>query len=433
MDGYTDQFLGAVFRTLESEGHERAQRQLVDLYQSQAATDRDELIADITAELVTVLHRNLGPDEEIDVLTGTVESLVDRLASVIEVAPAAVIVVDGDGTVELWNSGAERTFGWDAADVLGESYYRILADSPTSIESALERLEAGEALTSVTTQHRHADGSLLDVRLWAAPLEASRNGYAGATFVVSDITEQRQREQRLAVLNRLLRHNVRNDITVIRGRLELLADAAPNGDDHFEAIDDRLSNIVELSDTARRLEQLQSDGEPDRTQTDLGTLVEERAARLRSGWPEAEIRTTVPGPVSVLAHELLPYALDNLLENAVEHNDAADPRVEVEVAGTRSGESDRVTLTIRDNGPGLPENEKRVLASETETPLSHSTGTGLWLTRWITQVSGGEINIGANRFDGTTVTLRLRSAPEDQAECDRADVEGLVGDRDPRS
>ena len=71
-----------------------------------------------------------------------------------------------------------------------------------------------------------------------------------------------------------------------------------------------------------------------------------------------------------------------------------------------------MTVEIEDDGPGLPENEVALLTSETETPLVHSTGTGLWLTRWIVRTSGGRIAVDSGRFDGTRVRLELPRAAQ---------------------
>lgn len=412
MNRHAEQFVGAIFRILRNKGYGEAQQQLIESYRSQAHSDREELVSNLTTELVTVLRQHLTRQEEVDVLTATVEYLVDRFVTIIEVTPVAIVVVDRDGTIQLWNRGAERTFGWAESDVLGESYRELLSETPDTLESLFARLEDGEQLPGVETQHRHSDGAILDVRLWAAPLSHDGSEFAGATFAVSDVTAQKQREQRLAVLNRVLRHNVRNDVTVIRGHLELLADAVPEDNAHVETIDERLTNVVELSETAHRIEELQTGDGTDLTTYDLRSLVRDRLDRLRTGWPDAEIRETVPESVPVVAHRLLPYALDNLLENAIEHNDSRSPRVFVDAAAKSQSRSDYVTLTIGDDGPGLPDNEKKVLTSETETPLRHSTGTGLWLTRWTIRSSGGRFAVESNRFDGTRVRVELRQSRE---------------------
>ncbi len=72
----------------------------------------------------------------------------------------------------------------------------------------------------------------------------------------SDISEQKQREQRLTVLNRVLRHNIRNDVTVIRGHLELLSDDRES--EHI-AIIAAVSRISVVECVVHQIENLLSD------------------------------------------------------------------------------------------------------------------------------------------------------------------------------
>lgn len=408
MSRHAEQLVGALFDVLDDEGHTRARQQLIQTYRSHAASERSELVDRLVDDFAVLLTQYLTAEEELEVLTTTVEYLVRRFVSVVEVAPVAVVVVDGSGTIQLWNDGAERMFGWTEADVLGEPYLQLIVDPPNA-ELSLSRLQGGHRITGAETRHRHRNGSTVDVRLWAAPLRDHDEEFTGATFVGSDISERKQREQRLSVLNRVLRHNIRNDLTIIRGHLDLLADAVPPENDHAEAIRDRLEGIDELSETARHVERLRGETPQDGLTTfDASAVLEDQLDRLRADWPEATLDIEIPSSASVVAHELLPYALENLLENALEHNDSDDPAVRVDVSRASGCHPDRLLLTIADNGPGLPELERKVLMGNTETALVHSTGTGLWVTRWIVHRSGGQLRVDSDRSEGTRVTVGLR-------------------------
>jgi PAS domain S-box-containing protein len=405
----TEQLIGALFNVLDAQGHTEAQQLLLETYRSHAATDREALLDQLVADLVTLLHDHLTPQQEVEVLTTTVEYLVNQFVSVIEVAPVAIVVVDEDESVQLWNDGAERIFGWQESEVLGESLSRLFREPSDRPIPSVPRQESGDQLTGLEARLPHKDGSLLDVRVWAAPLHNRDEAFTGATFVISDISEQKQREQRLSVLNRVLRHNIRNDVTVIRGHLDMLAETVPDDNEHVAAMEERLDNVVNLSETARHIEQLQNtENEEDLTTFELASVVGDQLERLRLDWPEAEISAVLPDSVTVVAHELLPYALDNLLENAVEHNDSDAPRVQVAVSRETEAPSGHARLTIEDNGPGLPRTEKRVLTAETETPLTHSTGMGLWLSRWIVHSSDGRLRVESSGCDGTRIDMELR-------------------------
>ena len=103
----------------------------------------------------------------------------------------------------------------------------------------------------------------------------------------------------------------------------------------------------------------------------------------------------------VRVHRSFPYAVENLIENAVTH---CDDGASVTVAATAQG--DTVTLWITDDGPGIPEAELEVFENREETPLEHGTGVGLWLVNWVVDRSSGDLEFDTGP-DGTTVTVRL--------------------------
>ncbi len=105
----------------------------------------------------------------------------------------------------------------------------------------------------------------------------------------------------------------------------------------------------------------------------------------------------------VAAHELLPYALDNVLDNAVEHNDADTPQVDVVVEPAVEG--DRVVLRVADNGPGFPETEQAVLTTE-RRHRSRQHGHGAVAPRDRPRVGWDDLGVGVG--SRTEVEIRLR-------------------------
>ncbi|WP_253737629.1 PAS domain S-box protein [Halohasta salina] len=406
MGGHTDQLIGALFRVLADEGHGDAQQLLLETYQRKAMDDREELAQNLFVDCLTVLNERLDAEDEADVLTTAIQYLGNRLTTVIEAVPIAIVVVDTDGAIQLWNDGAARMFGWSEAEMHNRQYPVCLTATPEITDSFGDRLRSGESLAGIEAQHRHRNGSVLDVRIWAAPLQDTDAGFSGATFAISDITAQKQRAQRLSVLNRVLRHNIRTDINVIQGHLSMLADELPADNRHVDVMEQRLGNITELSEAARCIDQLEGDAEGGVTPIDLGAIVDERLGRLEADYPSAEVTASVPETAPAVAHDLLPYALDNVLENAVIHNPSSTPRVDVTVSEP-TPDDDYLTLRIADDGPGLPPAEREVLTTDTETPLSHSSGVGLWLTRWIVRSADGRVGVEPSASGGTCIVVRL--------------------------
>jgi signal transduction histidine kinase len=225
--------------------------------------------------------------------------------------------------------------------------------------------------------------------------------------------------QRNTVFLRLFRHDIRTSVNVVRGHLNLVAGDCPTRVGSVEVIDDQLDHIERLSEAANRLDDLESMTET--APVDLGALVADRVDELRRVQGDATVETRIERETYVRANDLLASVVDNLLRNAIEHNDD-DPWLRVTV--TPRGET--VELRVRDDGPGFSESELAVHSRATETALNHSDGVGLWLVRWIVDSYDGTFTAENVAGDGAVVTVTLpvaRSAATSEASGLRSLVE----------
>jgi signal transduction histidine kinase len=210
------------------------------------------------------------------------------------------------------------------------------------------------------------------------------------------------REQRLSVLSRVLRHNVRNRLTVVLAQAEHIvetADSEPSREG-AERILRAGSKLLSAAEQAHRAETLLRD-RPTKQRVDLVEQV--RAGRERAEAAPGRVDLVVPETAPIVATPIVERAVAELLENALTH--VSDPTVEVRVVV--DGETTRVV--IADDGPGLPDHERAALVGEGETPLEHGTGLGLWLVNWIVTASGGRVAVREDR-PGTTVELFFPTA-----------------------
>lgn len=229
--------------------------------------------------------------------------------------------------------------------------------------------------------------------------------------------------QRNTVFLRLFRHDIRTSVNIIRGHVDLLVADEPPTPDSIEVIDDQLDHVGRLSDAASRLDDLESMTET--TAVDLGALVAERVDELRRVHAAATIETEIERETHVAANDLLASVVDNLLRNAVEHNDA-DPWLRVTVRRSPS-RTDAVELRVRDDGPGFSETELAVHSGGAETALHHSDGVGLWLVRWIVDTYDGEFDLANAPGGGATATVLLPVAADDGARAEVASASDALG------
>ena len=229
----------------------------------------------------------------------------------------------------------------------------------------------------------------------------------------------------LTVLNRVLRHDVRNDLTVIAGyldraRRESDADIA----EYLDGIEARAERIERLSDHARLAEDAVLGGDTVEGTTDLVLVAERVGGTIARDFPSASVsvRTEVDDATALVpGHDLLESALHNVVENAVEHAGHEAPTVDVTVRvrsadaidGPRPRLSDGmaadsvVEVVVADDGPGFPERERTVLEEGGEDALESSSGMGLWVVHWIVDAVGGVTTVADRTGGGSVVTLRF--------------------------
>jgi signal transduction histidine kinase len=219
----------------------------------------------------------------------------------------------------------------------------------------------------------------------------------------------RQLSSRLTILNRVFRHDIRNAVNVILGYATHIEEGRIDRRRAMARIDEKARELQEMSDCARRFEWLLDEEAVTTRPIDIGPSLRTKASALAG--ESVTVETTIPGSVEVRSTPLIEEAIDELLSNAVEHNDAPMPHLAIAVRSPEcdGGEHDAVTIEIRDNGPGIPEHELDVLERGHETELRHSSGLGLWFVHWVVDASNGRLTFDQNSPRGSVVEIHLPS------------------------
>jgi signal transduction histidine kinase len=224
----------------------------------------------------------------------------------------------------------------------------------------------------------------------------------------SHYAEIDQLAQRNTVLNRVLRHNIKNDMNVIMGHTEMLAESVPpSATAHVDAIGRAAEEVTRLSRTARHVDRLRADA--DSTQPiDVTAAVEECVAAAWRMYPDADVTADLPDAAWIEANPIVQPVIRNLVDNAVEHHDG-EPTVRVTVRRD-VGRDDRIAVSVADDGPGIEDHERSVLAVANEEPTRHGSGLGLWLVKWFADQYDGTLTFEDNDPRGTIVRLTLPAA-----------------------
>ena len=318
------------------------------------------------------------------------------------------------------NDAVESVFGVTKAELERESTAFLEAIHPDDrpyVERAMRRLSAGES-THVDYRVGAVDGPTKWVRVPGEPVIEDGDVVAVAGFA-RDITDEYRRERQLTVMDNLLRHTIRNRMNVIDGTAERIIDELAGVDGSGDDSDAPVDSCREHAETIRRVaEDLLTTAEKQRgviellrqrgslQPIDIKPLVEEAIGTATDDKAvSVDLTCACSGGVRAFTHSELDYAIAELIENGIEHAESV-PVVRVTVAPVE----DAVEISVRDNCPPIPAEERHVMTDRWEMDkLHHTAGMGLWLVYWIVDRSGGDLEFDTHE-NGNVVTISVPSA-----------------------
>ncbi|WP_435074568.1 sensor histidine kinase [Halorubrum sp. HHNYT27] len=207
----------------------------------------------------------------------------------------------------------------------------------------------------------------------------------------------------LTINQRVLRHNLRNDLSVVMGTLDNI-ERRTRDPETIEDVQTARTHLQTLLETTDRTREIVSIWNAKRQETfDLRPLLRDQIATVGSAYPDVSIAERFDGDCHVESHAALPLAIEEALRNAVEHS-PTDATVTVGLDATETGVA---VVEISDLGAGVPKFDADAIGSTEETPLVHTQGLGLWIIYWTVEMSGGSFELSENEPTGTTVRITL--------------------------
>jgi len=330
---------------------------------------------------------------------------VHRYRHVIEMSPAPINVFDETGESIWGNEAVVDLLDLDGlGDLIGHSLFEFVHpdDHDRARAELASVIENKESTGPTPMRLRTASGDVRYIQVSTAVGE-----YLGMDIgqaIIVDVTDQKERDRQLQVLEQWLRHNIRNEVTVIHGMAEQIERGAV--DDVTTAarrIQEHAGKLVDQANHERAVITLLSDP-PDPVETDLSGAVERGVASVRRDNPDADIELALAGDLSATAIPEIGDAIGELVENAVRHSDEDSPQIRVETAR----DDDHAVIRVADTGPGIPESQRtHLLVDRDISPLDHGKGLGLVFVYWVVRLSDGDVSFAENDPRGSVVTVKL--------------------------
>jgi signal transduction histidine kinase len=221
--------------------------------------------------------------------------------------------------------------------------------------------------------------------------------------------ELQQRNAELALLNQVVRHDIRNDVSVILGWGNSMKNHVDEtGTVYLDRVLSAGEHITSITETVGDfLDVLENNSDPELDPINLESVLTNEIEKARSAHENATVSVVgdLPSELQVAATELVSSVFRNLLNNAAVHNEKETPEIEVH---TEAGE-ETVSIRVADNGSGIPESQKNEIFGRGEMGLESSgSGIGLYLVDTLVEMYDGEIVVEDNDPEGSVFTVELR-------------------------
>ena len=331
----------------------------------------------------------------------------ERLETLVEASPLAIIAHDADGIVDVWNPAAEGLFGWTADEVEGERLPIVPPEREGELTARHEAVHSGERLTGYETVLQRKDGERLPASVSAAPIADAAGDIVGTVAIIADISERRERQRRLERQNERLEefagivsHDLQNPLQVATGNLELARQADPDEAATFlESADDALERMADLIDDTLALARRGRDI----GQTETCRLETLATAAWNSVQSDGGALVLREPPAIDCDPDRVQELLENLFSNALTHGPGDDDAAVTVTVGEMSG-----GFYVADDGRGIAEDERESVFQSGYTTAREGTGFGLAIVETIADAHGWTVSVttsddGGARFEFTGV------------------------------
>jgi len=362
------------------------------------------------------------------------------------VTDCAIVMLDSEGRVVSWNTGAQRIKGYSAEEIVGQHFSRFYppADIARGVPQRDLDSAANQGRCEVEGWRVRKDGSVFWANVVFTAIRDPAGQPRGFAKLTRDLTERRQVEETLTSAKGAaekanlakseflssMSHELRSPLNAILGFAQLMeSDATPATPSQKASIDEILRAgwyLLELINEILDLAQIESGKLSLSTEpTSLAEVLFECQAMIEPQAKTRGIRMTFPPfdvPCFVAADRTrLKQVLINLLSNAIKYNQAGGTVV-VDVAGSTA---ERIRLNVRDTGPGLSPDKLAQLFQPfnrlgQERGAEQGTGIGLVMSKRLIGLMGGVLGVESSVGAGSVFWCELGAAAAPGLEADTA-------------
>ena len=384
----------------------------------------EDLAADFTVMGETLTRHRRDLESLVTERTGALQRTHAELHDILAHSADAIVALDPEGRIRLWNEGATRLFGYAPSEAVGQEAHALL--SPAGPDASPERrfidreLATHGAVVNFATHRRTKSGARVPVSLTQSLIRDASGRIQGSSLILRDtgmqtqVEEHMRRSERLAAVSVLtagVAHEINNPLAIITNRLECMEDELAGGPVRLrEDVRVLRGHAERLSDVTRNLLRFARDYDDSPSAVDLGAVVGRLVGLLERTLVRRQVLVriqAVAGLPTVWGSE---SALETVALNLILNAADAMPQggtVTVELQARDGGET--VALVVCDEGTGVPPDLRERIFEAFFTTKGDGQGTGLGLAvcRSIVERHGGSIHMEAATPRGSRFVVTL--------------------------
>ncbi len=364
-----------------------------------------------------------------------------HLAAIVSSSDDAILSKDLDGMITSWNAAAERIYGYNAQEIVGQSVALLFPpDCQSELAEIMERIRRGERVEHYETARVRKDGGLLSVSVTVSPIKDSSGTIIGASAIARDISKRKELEEQREAFVSLVTHELKNPLTALQGNIQLakrlltrlLSQAEQLEEVQQRMLEDVLTMLGRSHQPLRIQQRLINDLldlshiQEDKVELRLAVcnlveLVYETVQDHQAAHPSRLITLDLPeqNHIPVYAdRDRLQQVLSNYLTNALKFSPATEP-VQVGMAL----EAEAVRVWVQDHGPGLSAKQQALIWQRfhqaPRTPVQsgwkRGLGLGLYICQQLISRQQGQVGVESTPGEGSrfwfTLPLLSSSSP----------------------
>lgn len=386
----------------------------------QANNELESRVAERTAELVALNHKLQAQLDERQRIQAELRFSQAKFARILDIADDAIISIDGQQCITLFNQGAEKIFGYSAEEVVGKSLDLLL---PSRFIQAHRQhvVEFGKSPNPARRMGerrelfgRRQDGTEFPAEASISKLDMGDNIFY--TVILRDVTEHKQIERMKDEFVSVVSHELRTPLTSIHGSLGMLASGllppdSESGKRLLQIATDSTDRLVRLINDILDIERIESGRvKMERETCNLKDLIQSAVNVMQPLADQAGVQLSISSlSIQLWAdQDRIVQTLTNLLSNAIKFSTRGNT-----VWLTAQQQEHEVLLAVKDTGRGIPQDKldcifERFQQVDSSDARNHEgTGLGLAICKSIIQQHGGRIWVESILGEGSTFYFTL--------------------------